>query len=143
VSKTFRFASVIAGFTALVALVATAALAQSKAAVGGMVALKLTDPAGGEPWRVQRRLLRTFSTTQECENRKESFISFHVSQVQRHGLMSASGTPPVIEVESIECFTVRLPSYRPGEIPRDPFETPEKARDSAALGGEEAAALKG
>jgi len=27
----------------------------------------------------------------------------------------------------------RLPGYRPGEIPPDPFETPEKARDAAAL----------
>jgi hypothetical protein len=34
----------------------------------------------------------------------------------------------------------RLPAYRPGEIPPDPFETPEKARDSAALTDREAAA---
>jgi hypothetical protein len=35
----------------------------------------------------------------------------------------------------------RLPSYKPGEIPHDPFETPEKARDAAAaLGDREAAA---
>jgi hypothetical protein len=37
----------------------------------------------------------------------------------------------------------RLPSYRPGEIPHDPFETPEKAMDRAAHGEEGAAALKG
>jgi hypothetical protein len=31
----------------------------------------------------------------------------------------------------------RLPDYKPGEIPHDPFETPKKARDSvASLGGE-------
>jgi MFS family permease len=34
----------------------------------------------------------------------------------------------------------RLPGYKPGEIPHDPFETPEKARDSAALDDREAAA---
>ena len=35
----------------------------------------------------------------------------------------------------------RLPAYRPGDIPPDPFETPEKARDAAAvLGDREAAA---
>jgi MFS family permease len=34
----------------------------------------------------------------------------------------------------------RLPDYRPGEIPHDPFETPEKARAAAALGDREAAA---
>jgi MFS family permease len=34
----------------------------------------------------------------------------------------------------------RLPSYKPGEIPPDPFETPEKARASAALAEKEAAA---
>jgi hypothetical protein len=34
----------------------------------------------------------------------------------------------------------RLPAYKPNEIPHDPFETPEKARDSAALTDREAAA---
>jgi hypothetical protein len=34
----------------------------------------------------------------------------------------------------------RLPAYRPGEIPPDPFETPEKAREAAALSDREAAA---
>ena len=34
----------------------------------------------------------------------------------------------------------RLPDYKPGEIPHDPFETPEKARDAAALIDREAAA---
>jgi hypothetical protein len=82
-TKTLMLATTIAGLTALAALPATDALAQTKAAVGGMVTLKLTDPAGGEPWRIQRRLLRTFSTTQTCETQKESFIGFHVSQVQK------------------------------------------------------------
>jgi hypothetical protein len=44
---------------------------------------------------------------QECESQKESFIGFHVGQVERHGLVTASGAPPVVEVESIECFMVR------------------------------------
>jgi hypothetical protein len=101
----------VAGLTALVTLLATDALAQSKAAVGGMVTLKLTDPAGGEPWRVQRRLLRTFSTMRECEGQKESFIGFHVGEVESHGLVTASGASPVVEVESIECFTVREDLY--------------------------------
>jgi hypothetical protein len=99
-------ATAIAGLTALAALPATDALAQTKAAVGGMVTLKLTDPAGGEPWRIQRRLLRTFSTMQECDLQKESFIGFHVRQVEGHGLITASGAAPVVEVESIECFMV-------------------------------------
>jgi hypothetical protein len=105
-AKTLRLATTIAWFTALVAVLATEdALAQTKAAVG-MVTLKLTDPGGGEPWRVQRQLLRTFSTMQECEMQKESFIGFHVGQVERHGLVTASGVSPVVEVESIECFPV-------------------------------------
>jgi hypothetical protein len=78
-----------------------------------MVTLKLTDPAGGKPWRIQRRLLRTFPTMQACETQKESFIGFHVGQVERHGLITASGAAPVVEVESIECFTV----------PRGPLRT--------------------
>jgi hypothetical protein len=95
----------IAGLT--VALLVSDALAQTKAAVGGMVTLKLTDPAGGEPWRIQRRLLRTFSTMAECEEQKQSFVGVHVRRVEGHGLVTASGAPPVVEVESIECFTVR------------------------------------
>jgi hypothetical protein len=106
-----RLVAAVAGFTASVALLASDAVAQSKAAVGGMVTLKLTDPGGGEPWRIQRRLLRTFSTMQDCENQKESFIDLHVRRVEGHGLMTASGAPAVVEVESIECFTVREDLY--------------------------------
>jgi hypothetical protein len=43
----------------------------------------------------------------ECEEQKESFISVHVRRVEGHGLMTASGASPVVEVESIECFMVR------------------------------------
>ena len=99
--------TVIAGFTTLLALPVTDALAQTKAAVGGMVTLKLSDPDGGEPWQVQRQLLRTFDTVQDCENQKESFIGFHVGRVESQGLVTASGKSPVVEVESIECFMVR------------------------------------
>ena len=106
-SKAVRLAATTAGLAASVALLATDAAAQTKAAVGGMVTLKLTDPGGGEPWRIQRRLLRTFSTTPECEEQKESFIGVHVRSVERQGLMSASGAPPVVEVEAIECFMLR------------------------------------
>jgi len=62
---------------------------------------------GGEPWRIQRRLLRTFSTMEECEEQKESFIGVHVRRVEGHGLVTASGALPVVEVDSIECFIVR------------------------------------
>jgi hypothetical protein len=106
-SESLRLAIAIAGFTASVALMGTDAPAQTKAAVGGMVTLKLTDPAGGEPWQIQRRLLRTFSTMGECEEQKESFIGLHVRRVEGHGLITASGAPPVVEVDSIECFMVR------------------------------------
>ena len=106
-SEPVRTAAIVAGLVVSIALPATVALAQSKAAAGGMVTLKLTDPGGGEPWRIQRRLLRTFSTMQECEEQKASFIDVHVRRVQGHGLVTASGARPVVEVESIECFTVR------------------------------------
>jgi hypothetical protein len=106
-SERCMLVAAVAGLAASVALLATHAPAQTKADVGGMVTLKLTDPGGGEPWRIQRRLLRTFSTMQECEEQKESFISVHVRRVEGHGLMTASGAPPVVEVESIECFMVR------------------------------------
>ena len=101
-----RCATALTGLTALIALLAADALAQTKTAVGGMVTLKLSDPGGGEPWRAQRQLLRTFDTMRDCENQKESFIGFHVGQGERHGLVTASGKSPVVEVETIECFTL-------------------------------------
>ena len=110
-TKAHLLATVIAGAMALAALPPPDALAQSKAAVGGMVTLKLTDPAGGEPWRIQRRLLRTFSTMQACEAHKQSFVGFHVGRVEGQGLITASGASPVVAVESIECFTVREDLY--------------------------------
>jgi hypothetical protein len=88
-------------------LMAADALAQSKAAYGGMVTITLTDPAGGEPWRVQRQLLRTFSSERECENLKERFVGFHIGRVEGFGLVTASGDAPRVEVESIECFPAR------------------------------------
>jgi hypothetical protein len=97
----------IAGLTASLAVLATDVPAQTKAAVAAMVTLTLTDPGGGDPWRIQRRLLRTFSTIQECDEQKESFISVHVRRVEGHRLLTASGAPPIVEVESIECFAVR------------------------------------
>ena len=48
-TKTLMLATTIAGLTALAALPATDALAPTKAAVGGMVTVKLTDPGGGRP----------------------------------------------------------------------------------------------
>ena len=106
-SKPSRLVATVAGLAVSAALLASDAQAQTKADVGGMVTLKLTDPAGGEPWQIQRRLLRTFSTLEECEEQKESFIGVHVRRVEGHGLVTASGAPPVVEVESIECFMVR------------------------------------
>jgi hypothetical protein len=95
----------VAGVAASLALPTTAAFGQTQ--FGGVITLKLSDPGGGEPWRSQRLLLHTFSTMRECESQKEGFIGFHVRRVKGHGLVTASGEPPVVEVESIECFTVR------------------------------------
>lgn len=88
-------------------LVSAGASAQSKAAYGGMVTITLSDPAGGEPWRVQRQLLRTFSSEQECENLKDRFIAFHIGRVEGFGLVTASDAATLIEVEPIECFRAR------------------------------------
>ena len=110
-TKTLMLATTIAGLTALAALPATDALAQTKAAVGGMVTLKLTDPGGGEPWRIQRRLLRTFSTMQACETQKKASSAF--TWVRSNAM---AWSPQVAHrrssrSNSIECFTVREDLY--------------------------------
>lgn len=94
---------ILAG-AASVAVVSVVMTGAALADFGGMVTVKLSDPAGGEPWRVHRQLLRSFQNMEECERLKESFIGFHVGQVQGYGLMAPSGQDPIIEIESIECF---------------------------------------
>ena len=74
--------------------------------IGGIITLKLSDPSGAsEPWRVQRQLLRSWPGMRSCEAQKMSLVGFHVGQVEGHDLITASGASPVVEVESIECFT--------------------------------------
>ena len=78
---------------------------QTKAAVGGMVTL--TTVLGRQSLGGFSAAAPDVSTMQECEMQKNSFVGFHVGQVERHGLVTASGAPPVVEVRSIECFMVR------------------------------------
>jgi hypothetical protein len=76
--------------------------------IGGVVTLKLSDPGGAsEPWRVQRQLLRTWPAMRGCEAQKTSFAGFHIGRVEGLGLVTPSGTSPVVEVESVECMPTR------------------------------------
>jgi hypothetical protein len=96
----------VVGMAAALGLLTTSALAQTQ--IGGIVTLKLTDPGGkSEPWRVQRQLLRTWQGMRSCETQKMSFLGFHIGRVEALGLVTPSGTSPIIEVESVECFTIR------------------------------------
>jgi hypothetical protein len=91
---------------ALLSLLTTGAVAQTQ--VGGIITLKLSDPGGAsKPWRVQRQLLRTWPGMRSCEAQKMSFVGFHIGRVEGFGLITPSGTSPIIEVESVECFTLR------------------------------------
>lgn len=94
------------GVAAAVALPTGGATAQTR--IGGIVTITLSDPAGGsEPWQVQRQLLRTWTRIDSCENQKMQFIGFHIGRVEGFGLITPSGTSPLIEVESVECITLR------------------------------------
>jgi hypothetical protein len=90
--------------------------------IGGVVTLKLSDPGGAsEPWRVQRQLLRTWPAVRSCEAQKMSFVGFHLGRVEGLGLVTPSGTSPVIEVESVECMSTReLRNLR--NLSSDPME---------------------
>jgi hypothetical protein len=84
----------------------SAAFAQTQ--FGGVVTLKLSDPNGvSEPWRVRRQLLRTWPRMDGCERQKTSFSGFHIGRVEGLGLITPSGTSPVVEIETIECMTIR------------------------------------
>jgi hypothetical protein len=91
---------------ASLALPSAAALAQTQ--FGGVVTLKLSDPNGAsEPWRVRRQLLRTWPRMESCERQKTSFSGFHIGRVEGLGLITPSGTSPIVEIETIECMTIR------------------------------------
>jgi hypothetical protein len=97
----------VVGMAAPLGLLTTVAFAQTTQ-IGGVVTLKLSDPGGAsEPWRVQRQLLRTWPGMRSCENQKMSFMAFHIGRVEGLGLVTPSGTSPIVEVESVECMTIR------------------------------------
>jgi hypothetical protein len=94
------------GMAALLGLLTTGAFAQTQ--IGGIITLKLSDPGGlSEPWRVQRQLLRSWQGMRSCEAQKMSFVGFHIGRVEGFGLITPSGTSPIIEVESVECITLK------------------------------------
>ena len=94
------------GMAAALGLSTTGAFAQTQ--IGGIITLKLSDPGGkSEPWRVQRQLLRSWQGMRSCEAQKMSFVGFHIGRVEGFGLITPSGTSPIIEVESVECITLR------------------------------------
>jgi hypothetical protein len=101
-----KFLLAIVGIAASFALPSAAALGQTQ--FGGVVTLKLSDPGGAsEPWRVQRQLLRTWPRMESCESQKMSFMGFHIGRVEGLGLITPSGTSPIIEVDTVECMTIR------------------------------------
>ena len=96
----------VVGMAASLGVLTSGAVAQTQ--IGGIVTLKLSDPGGrSEPWRVQRQLLRTWPAMRSCETQKMSFIGFHIGRAEGIGLVTPSGTSPIVEVEKIECFTIR------------------------------------
>jgi hypothetical protein len=101
-----RLLFALVAMAACFALPSAAALGQTQ--FGGVVTLKLSDPGGAsEPWRVQRQLLRTWPRMESCESQKMSFMGFHIGRVEGFGLITPSGTSPIIEVETVECMTIR------------------------------------
>jgi hypothetical protein len=96
----------VMGMATSLGLLTQGAFAQTQ--IGGIITLKLSDPGGAsEPWRVQRQVLRTWPGMRSCEAQKMSFNGFHIGRVEGFGLITPSGTSPIIEVESVECVTIR------------------------------------
>ena len=42
-----------------------------------------------------------------CEAQKMSFVGFQIGRVEGLGLVTPSGTSPIIEFESVECMSIR------------------------------------
>jgi hypothetical protein len=120
-SAILKFPLAVAGIATSLGLLTTVAFAQTTQ-IGGVVTLKLSDPGGAsEPWRVQRQLLRTWPALRSCEAQKMRFVGFHIGRVEGLGLVTPSGTSPLIEVESVECMSTReLRNLR--NLSSDPIE---------------------
>ena len=120
-SAILKFLLAVVGMATSLGLLTTGAFAQTTQ-IGGVVTLKLSDPGGAsEPWRVQRQLLRTWPAMRSCEAQKMSFVGFHIGRVEGLGLVTPSGTSPIIEVELVECMSTReLRNLR--NLSRDPIE---------------------
>jgi hypothetical protein len=96
----------VAGMAGLLAVPSFAALGQTQ--FGALVILKLSDTGGvSESWRVQRQSLRSWPRMESCESQKMSFMGFHIGRVEGIGLITPSGTSPIVEVETVECMTIR------------------------------------
>jgi hypothetical protein len=120
-SAILKFPLAVAGIATSLGLLTTVAFAQTTQ-IGGVVTLRLSDPGGAsEPWRMQRQLLRTWPALRSCETQKMSFVGFHIGRVEGLGLVTPSGTSPIIEVESVECMSTReLRNLR--NLSSDPIE---------------------
>jgi hypothetical protein len=44
---------------------------------------------------------------ESCESQKMSFMGFHIGRVEGLGLITPGGTSPIVEVETVECMTIR------------------------------------
>ena len=105
-SAMLKFLLAVVGMTTSLGFLTTSAFAQAQ--IGGIITLILSDPGGAsEPWRVQRQLLRTWPGLRSCEAQKMSFVGFHIGRVEGLGLVTPSGTSPIIEVELVECMSTR------------------------------------
>ena len=90
------------------ALVGSGALAQQAPLIGADVTVKLSDPAGGDPWTVTESYAITYHGMTSCEAQIPNIQADYMRQVAAVDLLTPSGVPPVVEVE-VTCVDRRQP----------------------------------
>lgn len=94
-------------FFALALTFILAETASAQAIIRAVYTLSVTDPDSGNVMMVERPSVRSWASTEACEREKDSFKSRHQESVEGVGLMSQSGKPAAVKIESTECYTVR------------------------------------
>jgi hypothetical protein len=81
--------------------------ASAQSIIRAVYRISLTDPATGNVYYSDRQSLRSWTSEEECERRKESFSGHHTSSLTKENIMNADGQPLEVAMASIHCVVIR------------------------------------
>lgn len=88
---------------ALAGSIGIAAPAFAQMQVNAVYHVSLTDPATGTAYHVDRKSIRSWSSSENCEAQKETFSGYHTAAVKGFDIKNADGTALEVAITSIDC----------------------------------------